>query len=94
MRTVNVAELKSHLSAYLEQVRAGGEIVIRDRATPIARLVPLGADDADEEARRLVVEGKLRPPERSLPASFFTSPAPRVSRRHLVAAVKADRDED
>lgn len=41
MRTeVGIAELKSRLSEYLRGVRKGGEIVIKDRETPIARLVP------------------------------------------------------
>ena len=37
---VGIAELKSKLSEYLRAVRSGGEVVIKDRETPIARLVP------------------------------------------------------
>ena len=37
---VRIAELKSNLSRYLRSVQAGNEIVIKDRETPIARLVP------------------------------------------------------
>ena len=41
MRTeIGIAELKSGLSGYLRGVRKGSEIVIKDRQTPIARLVP------------------------------------------------------
>lgn len=95
MRTVNIAELKSHLSSYLNEVRGGGEIVIRDRDTPIARLIPLSAlDELDAEERALVAQGKLRPAEQALPRSFFSMPAPRLARRRIVAAVRADRDED
>ena len=39
-KEVGVAELKSHLSEYLRQVRGGESIVILDRDRPIARLVP------------------------------------------------------
>lgn len=39
-KEVGVAELKSHLSEYLRQVRSGESIVILDRDRPIARLVP------------------------------------------------------
>jgi prevent-host-death family protein len=39
---VGIAELKSRLSEYLRGVRKGGEIVIKDHDTPIARLVPYG----------------------------------------------------
>jgi prevent-host-death family protein len=37
---VKIAELKSRLSAYLRSVRAGNEIVVKDRETPVARIVP------------------------------------------------------
>ncbi|MGH7149772.1 MAG: type II toxin-antitoxin system Phd/YefM family antitoxin [Planctomycetota bacterium] len=40
MKTVGVAELKSRLSEYLRRVRRGQTIVVVDRRTPIARLVP------------------------------------------------------
>ena len=50
MRSVNVAELKNRLSAYLNEVRNGEEILIRDRNLPIARLVPINqAEDLDAE---------------------------------------------
>jgi len=35
-----IAELKGKLSEYLRAVRKGGEVVIKDRETPIARLAP------------------------------------------------------
>lgn len=37
MRSVNIAELKNRLSAYIRFARAGEEIVIRDRNLPVAR---------------------------------------------------------
>jgi prevent-host-death family protein len=37
---VRIAELKSKLSEYLRSVQRGNEVVIKDRETPIARLVP------------------------------------------------------
>ena len=37
---MKIAELKARLSAYLRVVRAGGEIIVKDRDTPVARLVP------------------------------------------------------
>lgn len=41
MKTVSVLEAKTHLSALLEQVRAGEEVVITRRDEPIARLSPV-----------------------------------------------------
>ncbi len=40
MKRVRIAELKSRLSAHLRAVRAGRTIVVLDRDTPIARIVP------------------------------------------------------
>ncbi|HAF56354.1 MAG TPA: type II toxin-antitoxin system Phd/YefM family antitoxin [Thauera sp.] len=40
MRTLTLAETKSHLSAVVDQVIAGEEIVITRRGQPVARIVP------------------------------------------------------
>lgn len=47
MKQTNVSGLKARLSAYLAAVRNGETIVVHDRRTPIARLVPFdaGVDD-------------------------------------------------
>jgi prevent-host-death family protein len=45
MRKVKVSELKARLSGYLADVRGGESIVVCDRNTPIARLVP--TEDGD-----------------------------------------------
>lgn len=42
-RTVNIHEAKTHLSRLLQEVAAGGEVVIAKAGTPLARLVPIGA---------------------------------------------------
>ena len=36
----NVAHLETHLSQYLAEVRRGQTVIVYDRSTPIARLVP------------------------------------------------------
>lgn len=41
--TAGIREIKNHLSAYLDRVRAGEEIVITDRGRPIARLTAIDA---------------------------------------------------
>ncbi len=40
MKTANVSELKARLSSYLAEVRKGNTVVVLDRRTPIARLIP------------------------------------------------------
>lgn len=95
MRTVNIADLKNNLSAHLERVRAGEELLVKDRNRPIAKLVPLAAgEDLDAEEMELASAGLVRLPTSSLPRSFWKMPAPRVSLEDAVAAVTAERDED
>jgi prevent-host-death family protein len=60
MDTVNIHEAKTHLSRLVEEVAAGGEVVIAKNGVPRARLVPL------ERVRKLkfgVLKGKLRYPD-------------------------------
>ena len=47
MKTTNVSELKAKLSSYLSEVRRGGTVIVYDRSTPIARLVPFEEEPDD-----------------------------------------------
>lgn len=40
MRTAGVREARQNLSALLDEVKAGGEVVITERGRPVAKLVP------------------------------------------------------
>ena len=41
MKTAAVSELRARLSEYLNQVKAGMEVLITDRGKPVARPVPI-----------------------------------------------------
>jgi prevent-host-death family protein len=56
MKKAKVSELKARLSSYLADVRKGDILVVCDRATPIARLVPM-----EEEAGKLKIFEAVRP---------------------------------
>ena len=72
MRVVQIAELKNQLSAYLRKVKKGEEIVINDRKTPIAKIVPLASFDLTSEEKELIAEGILIPPTKPWdPDKFF-----------------------
>jgi prevent-host-death family protein len=73
MRSVNIAELKNRLSAYLQQVRAGEELIIRDRNLPVAKLVPLTAAEASAEELVLAASGELLLPSETLNGRTFWS---------------------
>jgi prevent-host-death family protein len=93
MRSTNIADLRNRLTQYLREVRAGEEIVVRDRQRPIAKIVPFTVD-ADDDDAALVVAGLMRKGSGKLPASFWRTRGPRVPLEVAVAAVTADRDED
>lgn len=95
MHQVNIAELKNRLSYYLDKVRNGEELIVRDRQKPIARIVPFtNGEDEDAELLELVAAGRIKLPEAELPESFWKMPRPRVSHEAALAAILADRDED
>ena len=50
-KTAAVSELRARLSKYLERVKAGEEIVITRRGTPVARLTPISR----EKTRRIAM---------------------------------------
>ena len=76
-------------------MRAGGEIVIRDRNLPIARIVPLrDYSQIDAGLLHLEAQGKIRLGEGSIDDAFWKLPAPRVSPKVVRRAVNSERDED
>ena len=77
MRTAKISELKAKLSAHIEFVKNGEEVLIFDRNTPVARLVPAGpVDEYDERERRLIAKGILIPAKDPLnKAGFKPEPA-------------------
>ncbi len=56
MIEVKIATLKAKLSYYLGQVRSGGELLIFDRKTPVARVVSAG-----ETRRGLTIREAAKP---------------------------------
>ena len=90
MRSANIAELRNRLTQYLREVRAGQEIVVRDRQRPIAKIVPLTVDDDADDAQ-LVAAALMRRAQRSLPAAFWRTRRAAVTLRAAAGAVSADR---
>ena len=94
MRSVNVAELKNRLSTYLTYAKSGEVIVIRDRNSPVAKLIPFTADDASEDELALVAAGAMRLPEEPLDLEqLWKMPRATVTGNAAVQAVLDERDE-
>ena len=85
MRTVNIGVLKNQLSAYLQIVRKGEEVVVRDRNKPIARILPFTLPlppegDHEAEVAYLIATGQMKPAKRKMDwEAFWALPMPTVS---------------
>jgi prevent-host-death family protein len=84
---VAVSELRAHLSDYLDQARAGDEIVITDRGMPIARLLGLTATVTLE---RLAADGVIGRAAATPRPTASGQPRPR-SRRPVADLVSEQR---
>lgn len=94
MKTVNIANLKKRLSFYLQYVKSGEEVIVRDRDLPVARILPLSLTDVSEEERQLVASGAMKIPEQPMNwEEFWALPAGRVPRDLAVNAVLEEREE-
>ena len=62
MRTVNISDLKARLSAHIQIVKDGEEVLVCDRNQPVARIVPLHLEERSQQEKRLVARGVLAPP--------------------------------
>lgn len=94
MKTVNIGELKNQLSAYLQYVRKGEEVVVRDRSVPVARILPFNAASGADEEALLVASGAMKLPEQQMDwDSFFSRPRGNVSRKAAIEAAIESRGE-
>jgi prevent-host-death family protein len=75
MTNASISELKSRLSAYLDRVREGEQVVVTDRGRPIAVLsAPTGSLQQTGRTADLVRAGGMRPPLAPLPTTLTSTP--------------------
>lgn len=97
MKTANIAELKNGLSAYLAEVKRGGQVLVSDRNVPFAKIVPLNhTDDYDAEEIELVAKGLMTLPkdDNPLPDSFWEDDLPYVPGNRAIEILLEERYED
>jgi prevent-host-death family protein len=92
VRSANIADLRNRLTQYLREVRAGEQIIVRDRQRPFAKIVPLAVDEDSAEDASLVASGLMRKAERPLASSFWKQRRSRLTLRAAAKAVSKDRD--
>lgn len=94
MIRVSISELKARLSAYLDIVRQGEEVLVTDRGRLIARLAPVAGGEQKESRRDLLVQtGRLRPPVQALARDFLKRALPADPEGRSLSALLADRGE-
>ena len=62
MKTVNIHAAKTHLSRLVADVAAGGEVIIAKHGKPMARLVPLAAEEPKQRVLGALA-GKIKVPD-------------------------------
>jgi prevent-host-death family protein len=93
MKTVNISDLKAQLSAHIQLVRNGEEVLVCDRNQPVARIVPCHLEDRSEQERRLVARGVLTPPlKRRPPSVAWPHPPGNVSDQSMEQVWREERE--
>lgn len=94
IKTTSISELKAKLSAFLDIVRQGDEVLVTDRGRLIARLTPVRGSDFEGGRRDLLLRsGQLRAPSAPLPADFFERVPPLDPEGLSLAVLLEERGE-
>ena len=92
-RSTSISELKARLSAYLDLVRQGDEVVVTDRGRPIARLAPIGGADLEMGRRELLLRtGRMNSPKGKLPRDFWKRARPEDPEGRSLDALLEERE--
>lgn len=99
MKTVQIGDLKNHLSAHLRDVRRGEEIIVRDRNEPVARIIPYVPESIEEQEKLLIARGILRPPKnppkdrQKFWEEFWAMPSADLDNKAAKRAILEEREE-
>lgn len=96
MRTAKISELKAKLSAHIQFVKNGEEVLILDRNTPVARLVSAGpVEEEDARRRRLIAKGVITPAKvpRVEGQVWPEPPGPMISQEVMDKVWREERDD-
>jgi prevent-host-death family protein len=94
MKITAVSNLKARLSEYLNQVKAGNEVLITDRGKPVARLVPVSRTSAvGESLARMERQGLIKLGSGKLPRDFWTMPRAEDPKGLVLKALLEERKD-
>jgi len=91
----SISKLKATLSACLERVKAGEEILVTERGKTIAKLVPVSRSDQGMPDKMLDLEraGIVRLGMAELPRNFWKLPRPDDTASRGLAILLEDRED-
>jgi prevent-host-death family protein len=89
---IGIAELKAHLSEYVRAAQKGGEIIIKDRQTPVAKLVPIEQPQMIGEIRRAT--RSVAEVQRMLNTTPLDAPMPPETFQRILDEERADRSDE
>lgn len=89
---IGIAELKAHLSEYVRAAQKGEEITIKDRQTPIAKLVPIEQPEMIGKVRR--AKRSVAEVQRMLDARPAEPPISRAAFERVLEEERADRSDE
>lgn len=93
-RRASIAELKARLSEYVAMAKNGDDVLITERGRPVAKLVPLSGELAEEgRLAELVRGGLVRPPRTRLTARFLRERRPPDPEGRSLQSVLEERVE-
>lgn len=93
MKRVNISDLKAHLSAHIQMVQEGEEVIVCDRSKPVARIVPYSFEDHSQQEQLLIARGVLLPPvKKRRSASPWPDPPGNVSDEIMAQVWREERD--
>ena len=93
MKIATVSKLKVYLSEYLNQVKAGNEVLITDRGKPVARLVPISPTKAGKESlNRMEKQGLIKLGSGKLSEDFWTMPRGEDPKGLVLRALLGERN--
>lgn len=97
MKTATIAELREHLDEYLDLVRAGESVEIRDEKGRVAELVPKvdvsTADTLEARVEAAIAAGILRRGTGKVPEDLLTRELPKCSSGSVLEALLEEREE-
>lgn len=95
MQTAAVSELKASTSEFLAKVKSGEEILITDRGTPIAKIIPLRRTEDLLSARMMQLErsGMIKRGTGIIPEEFWAVSRPHDREGNALVALLAERED-